>query len=85
MVSNLLYVEVAFMSVGLNTNFKTRNGCLSGPRLITRQLYSHCWCTVHVYTQLSAQHSQKLSRNIGVSNNIAVGNYPAEPYSCLQV
>ena len=52
---------------------KQANSRLSGPWLITGQLYSHSRCIVHVYTQLGAQHSQKLSREIGMSVDTAGG------------
>ena len=39
--------------------------------LITRQLYSHSLLIVNVYTQSGAQHSQKFSRDNGMSFDIA--------------
>ena len=54
---------------------KQANSRLSGPWLITGQLYSHSRCKVHVYTQLGAQHSQKLSREIGMSVDTVGGSY----------
>ena len=56
--------------------------------------------TVHVYTQLWAEHSQEQSKNIGMSVDLEViccnglfirtkyiftETFPAEAYSCLQV
>ena len=54
---------------------KQANSRLSGPWLITRQLYSHSPWIVHVYTQSGAQHSQNF-RYVGMSVDIAGWELP---------
>ena len=56
--------------------------CLSGPWLVTGKLFSHCQCIVHVHTHMGAraQHSQKLSRKICMSVNIAGGSFNTSKY-----